>query len=390
MSTLFHNPKIDDLQSEGFASLKEGTEVPANCSVVKRRRNRNRNDKRTGWQFRQSHVREKINFWNQAQRRLKFDKKQKALFEKLRDGARPSHVFTRNPDGTLKNDYERWVSIDGQESQRQSGIRRARENALVRTSPTAGLSGLKQYENGLFRSLAESYTADYIGLQLPDVKIRYAETSGAPAVRSATINRQPTLRQDDFHVDVGTKKFKIQLKGSGSWFKRLEAILGPYGTEKQFRRYRSDLLNLINEDVINQLQLSLGVDVREQLLSSTTSLWDWLRNNVSFDSKESFLQLYKRESNRFRSYLYKFAEAVFPRELKVIGRAVELFLYAKEQKPEVIDDVVDFYIDCLGYAMDELGYEDHVRSIHRQFFYWRKNRKQLRSLLPRRYQATKI
>jgi hypothetical protein len=184
-------------------------------------------------------------------------------------------------------------------------------------------------------------------------------------------------------------KYKIQVKGAGSYFKRLEKILGPCGKEKHFRRYRSDLLNLINEDVINQLELSLGRDVREQLLSSTTSLWDWLRNNVSLDSKESFLRLYKRESNRFRRYLYTFAEAVFPREIEVIDRAVELFLQVKEQTPELIDDVVEIYIICLGYAMDELGFEDHIRTIHSNFYYWRHNRSRLRSLLPRRYQPTK-
>jgi hypothetical protein len=143
------------------------------------------------------------------------------------------------------------------------------ELAQQRISPTSGLTGLKQFDNGHFRSLAEANTAAFI--QLPDVKIRYAEThSTEQPTRSATINRQPTLRQDDFHVDIGEGKYKIQVKGAGYWFKRLEWIVAN-GTEKQFRRYRSDLLNLIIEDVINQLELSLGLDVREQLLSSTTS-----------------------------------------------------------------------------------------------------------------------
>jgi hypothetical protein len=205
---------------------------------------------------------------------------------------------------------------------KKAGIRRARELAQQRISPTSGLSGLKEYDNGHFRSLAEANTAAFISLpKLPDLQIQYAETSAAPAAKSATINRQLTLRQDDFHVEVGDRKYKIQVKGAASWFKRLEWIItSPLATEKQFRRYRSDILNLINEDVLNQLELSLGLDVREQLLSSTTSRWSWLRDNVTLDSKESFLRLYKRESNRFRRYLYTFAEAVFPRELEVIDR----------------------------------------------------------------------
>ncbi len=36
--------------------------------------------------------------------------------------------------------------------------------------------------------------------------------------------------------------------------------------------------------------------------------------------------------------------------------------------PEMICDVVDAYITCLGYAMEELGYEDHIRTIHSNFY----------------------
>jgi len=392
--TISNNHPQSPLRSEGFTLLKEGQEVPANCPVV-RKRNRNPNDKRTGWQFNQPHVREKIDIWNEAQKRrarenarFRAEQRQKGLYQKLREGARPSHVFTKHPDGTPKNCYERWVSIDGQEGQRQSGIRRACELAQKRISPTSGLSGLKEYDNGHFRSLAEARTAAFISL--PDVKIRYAETqSTEQPARSATINRQPTLRQDDFHVDVGDRKYKIQVKGAASWFKRLEWIItSPLATEKQFRRYRSDILNLINEDVLNQLELSLGLDVREQLLSSTTSLWSWLRDNVTLDSKESFLRLYKRESNRFRRYLYTFAESVFPEELSVIDRAAELFLQVAEQEPGLIRDVVDTYIECLVLAMDEVNYEDHIRTIHRNFYNWRRNHSKLRSLLPRKFQPT--
>jgi hypothetical protein len=73
----------------------------------------------------------------------------------------------------------------------------------------------------------------------------------------------------------------------------------------------------------------------------------------------------------------------------VIDRAVELFLQVNEQAPEVIGDVVDTYITCLGYAMDELGFEDHIRTIHSNFYHLRRNRSWLRSLLPRKYEATK-
>jgi hypothetical protein len=55
----------------------------------------------------------------------------------------------------------------------------------------------------------------------------------------------------------------------------------------------------------------------------------------------------------------------------------------------MIFDVVDAYITCLGYAMEELGYEDHIRTIHSNFYHWRRNRSRLRSLLPRKYEATK-
>jgi hypothetical protein len=389
--TTADNHRISVAQPERVTPLKEGTPVPANCSV---KRKRNPNDKRTGWQFKQPHVREKIDVWNEAQKRRARELAREREYQRIKSNSRwakASHVFTRHPNGWPKNDYQRWVSIEGQEGQRQSGIRRARELAQQRKSPTSGLSGLKEYKNGHFRSLAESYTAAYIvAHDLPDVNIRYAEThSTEPPARSATINRQATFRQDDFHVDVGDKKYKIQVKGAGYFFKRLEKILGPLGTEKQFRRYRSDLLNLINEDVINQLELSLAKDVREQLLSSTTSLWDWIKNEVTIDSKESFLKLYKRESNRFQRYLYTFAESVFPRELEVINRAVALFLEVKEQEPELIAaDVVDTYIDCLTYAMDELDYEDHVRTQKSEFHYWRRNRDRLRSILPSKYKPT--
>lgn len=226
--TISNNHPHSPPRPEGFTLLKEGQEVPTNCSVVKRRRNRNPNDKRTGWQFRQPHVRAKIDIWNEAQKRraresfrIRYEQRRDDLYQKLRAGARPSHVFTRYPDGTPKNSYDRWVSIEGQEGQRQSGIRRALENAQKRLSPTSGLSGLNEYTNGHFRSLAEANTAAFISLpKLPDLQIQYAETSAAPAAKSATINRQLTLRQDDFHVDVGTMKYKIQVKGAGSYFKR--------------------------------------------------------------------------------------------------------------------------------------------------------------------------
>jgi hypothetical protein len=97
-------------------------------------------------------------------------------------------------------------------------------------SNSSGLSGLKPYENGSFRSLAEAETAAF--LSISGLNPQYAETSAAQPAKSATINLQPTLRQDDFHVDVGTKKYKIQLKGPASLFKRFEKLIGPMGTEK--------------------------------------------------------------------------------------------------------------------------------------------------------------
>jgi hypothetical protein len=377
------------LTPKALRPLKEGREVPA--SSVKRKRKQNPNDKRTGWQFKQPHVRKKIDIWNEAQayqtrvdKRKRYEQRRKDL----RPYARPLNFSTRHPNGLPKNHYERWYSIDGLEALRQSGIRRARENAQTRHSPTAGLPGLKQYENGHFRSSAESYTAAF--LTVSGLNHEYAETSGAPAARSATINLQRTFRQDDFHVDMGSKKYKIQLKGPGSLFKRFQKLIGPSGAEKQFRRYRSDLLNLINEDVINQLELSLGLDVREQLLCSTASFKFWIRDLDNLPKPESVERLYRRESNRFRRYLYKFAEAIFPREMQVIDRAVELFLSVP--KSELTDEpqiIVDFYIECLVHAMDELAYDNHVRSIHRDFYRRRKNVKRLRSLLPRRFKPTK-
>jgi hypothetical protein len=227
-------------------------------------------------------------------------------------------------------------------------------------------------------------------LSLSGLSYQYAETSDAQPARSATINLQPTFRQDDFHVDIGDRNYKIQLKGPGSLFKRFEKLIGPTGSERAFRRYRSDLLNLINEDVINQLQLSFGLDVREQLLCSTTSLSSWVKDPHNLPKPESIERLYKRESKRFRSYLYKFAEAIFPREISVIDRAVELFLSVpREELTEVPELGIDFYIECLAYAMDELSYENHIRSIHRDFYRWRKNASRFRSLLPRRFKPTK-
>jgi hypothetical protein len=396
MSSLLdiENLRIDSLQAEGFTSLKEGTEVPSNCSLVKRKRKRNPNDKRTGWQFKQPAVRAKIHIWNEAQKRrardnalARHNRNRDALFAKLDAGARPSHVESRDERGRIKRSYQRWVSIEGLEGQRQSGIRRARENALKRKAPTAGLTGLEEYDNGFFRSLAEAETAAL--LTLAGIDYRYAETSAAQPAKSATINLQPTFRQDDFHIDVGAKKYKIQLKGSGALFKRFEKLIGPIENERQFRRFRSDLLNLINEDVINQLELSLGLDVREQLLCSTTSLFSWIRDVDNLPASESIEKLYRRESKRFRRYLYQFAFSVFPREMRVIDRAVELFKAVPESElTDVPELIVDFYIECLSYAMDELGYDNHIRSIHRDFYRWRKNAKALRSLLPKRFQPT--
>src|SRR5258708_19900175 len=53
MSTLLDIPSLNigDLQSEGITSLKEGIEVPSNCSVVKRKRKRKPNNNRPAWQF---------------------------------------------------------------------------------------------------------------------------------------------------------------------------------------------------------------------------------------------------------------------------------------------------------------------------------------------------
>jgi hypothetical protein len=357
-------------------------------SVVKRKRKRNPNDKRTGWQFKRPAVRAKIDLWNEAQRLCDASRRQETIFAKLDAGARPSHVTSRDEHGRIKRSYERWVSIEGLEGQRQSGIRRARENALKRKSPTAGLGGLEEYSNGHFRSPYEADTAAF--LSLSGLSYQYAETSAAQPARSATINLQPTFRQDDFHVDIGDRKYKIQLKGPGSLFNRFQKLIGPTGSERAFRRYRSDLLNLISEDVINQLQLSLGLDVREQLLCSTTSLSSWVKDPDNLPKSESIERLYKRESKRFRSYLYKFAEAIFPREISVIDRAVELFLSVpREELTEVPELVIDFYIECLAYAMDELSYENHIRSIHRDFYRWRKNASRFRSLLLRRFKPTK-
>src|SRR4029077_17369536 len=98
----------------------------------------------------------------------------------------------------------------------------------------------------------------------------------------------------------------------------------------------------------------------------------------------------KREDRRFRKHLYKFAEAIFPREMQVIAWAVEVFSSVpKEELTEVPELVIDFYIECLAYAMDELSYENHIRSIHRDFYRWRKNAARFRSLLLRRFKPTK-
>lgn len=385
MPTLLNIPnlQVGDLQTEGFMSLKGGIEVPS-----KRKRNRTPNDRRTGWQFKQPAVRAKLDAWNRAQRLRAAHRKQETIFAKLRAGARPFHVESRDERGRIKRSYERWVSIEGMESQRQSGIRRSRENALRRKSPTAGLSGLEEYGNGHFRSLAEAETAAF--LTLSGIDYRYAETSAALAAKSATINLQPTFRQDDFHVDMGSKKYKIQLKGPGSLFKRFQKLIGPIGTEKQFRRYRSDLLNLINEDVINQLELSLGLDVREQLLCSTTSFNFWTRDLDNLPKPECIERLYQRESDRFRRYLYTFADAIFPKEMQIINRAVELFLSVpKSELTDAAELIVDFYIECLAFAMDELAYDNHIRAIHSDFYRWRKNAKRVRSLIPRRFKPTK-
>jgi len=199
MSTLLDIPSLNigDLQSEGITSLKEGIEVPSNCSVVKRKRKRNPNDKRTGWQFKRPAVRAKIDLWNEAQRLCAASRRQETIFAKLDAGARPSHVTSRDEHGRIKRSYERWVSIEGLEGQRQSGIRRARDNALKRKSPTAGLGGLEEYSNGHFRSPYEADTAAF--LSLSGLSYQYAETSAAQPARSATINLQPTFRQDDFN-----------------------------------------------------------------------------------------------------------------------------------------------------------------------------------------------
>jgi hypothetical protein len=87
-----------------------------------------------------------------------------------------------------------------------------------------------------------------------------------------------------------------------------------------------------------------------------------------------------------RYHLYKLAEAIFPRELAVIDRATELFLSVPRcELIEESDTIVDFYIDCLVIAMGDLEYDNHIRSIHRNFYRWRKVASHLRSLVPRRF-----